>query len=142
MHSLSGSSAAVCGNHGSVFSFVELNAKVVQPFDRVRGFHYQSLYQLWLCSKVSAAEAVQVMLYRGVVFFVCCLDSAFCHHGVGVTDTKLGNDHNVCACIVCFDGTGGSCSAAADYKDIYVIIDFVKINFFVHQTAFRMKHFC
>ena len=106
MHSLSGGSTTVRGDHGSIVFFVELNAKIIQPFNCIRSFHYKSLYQLWLCSKMSAAEAVQIMLYRRIVFFVSCLDSAFCHHGVGITDTKLGHDHYVGTCIVCFDGTG------------------------------------
>ena len=41
---------------------------------------------------MSAAEAVQIMLYRRIVFFVSCLDSTFCHHGVGITDTKFSHD--------------------------------------------------
>ena len=125
----------MCGDHGSIVFLVKLNAKIVQPFNCIRSFHYKSLYQLWLCSKMSAAEAVQIMLYRRIVFFVSCLDSAFCHHGVGITDTKLCNDHNVSTCIMCFDCTGRTCTAAADYKYIYIIINFCKVNFFVDQTA-------
>ena len=136
MHSLSGGTAAMCSDHGSVFCFIKLNTKVVEPFDRIRCFHYQSFYQLRFCGKMSASKAVQIMLYRGIIFFICCLDPAFCHHGVGITDTELCNDHNVGTCVVGLDGTGRACSATADDQYIYIIIDFCKIDFFVEQTAF------
>ena len=125
----------MCGDHGSIVFFVELNAKIIQPFNCIRSFHYKSLYQLWFCSKMSAAEAVQIMLYRRIILFVCSLDTALCHHCVGITNTKLCNDHNVCTCIVCFNGTRRTCTATADHKYIYVIINFCKVNFFVDQTA-------
>ena len=135
MHSLSGSSTAVCCDHCSVFCLIKLNAKVVQPFDRIRSFHYKSFYQFRFCSKMSAAEAIQIMLYRRIVLFVSCLDTTFSHHCIGITDTKLCNDHNVSTCIMCFDCTGRTCTAAADHKYIYIIINFCKVNFFVDQTA-------
>ena len=135
MHSLSGSTATVCSNHGSVFCFIKFNTKIVKPFNGIRSFHYQSLYQFRFCCKMSAAEAVQIMLYRRIILFIRCLDTALCHHCVGITDTKLCNDHNVCTCVVCLNGTGRTCTAAADYKYIYIIINFCKINFFVDQTA-------
>ena len=126
----------MCSDHGSVFCFIKLNTKVVEPFDRIRGFHYQSFYKLWFCGKMSASKAVQIMLYRGIIFFICCLDSAFCHHGIGITDTELCDDHNVGTCVMSLDGTGRACSATADDEYIYIIIDFCKIDFFVEQTTF------
>ena len=135
MHSLSGSTAAVCGNHGSVFCFIKFNTKVIEPFDGIRSFHYQSLYQFWFCSEMSAAKTVQIMLYRRIVLFVSCLDTTFSHHCIGITDTKFCNDHNISTCIMCFDCTGRTCTAAADHKYIYIIINFCKVNFFVDQTA-------
>ena len=47
--------------------------------------------------------------------------------------TKI--DYDVCTCIVCFNGTRRTCTAAADYKYIYIIINFCKVYFFVDQTA-------
>ena len=135
MHSLSGSTAAVCGNHSSVFCFIKFNTKVIKPLNGIRSFHYQSLYKFRFCCKMSAAEAVQIMLYRRIILFICSLDTALCHHCVGITDTKLCNDHNVCTCIVCFNGTGRTCTATADHKYVYVIINFCKVNLFVDQTA-------
>ena len=142
MHSLSGSSATVCGYHSSISVFIKFNTQFVQPFDRIRCFHYQSLYQFRFCCEMSAAEAVQIMLYRRVIFFICCLDSAFSHHGVGITDTQFGNDHNICACVMCFDGTGRTCSTATDNEYIHIIIYFFDIYFISHQTACGMKHIC
>ena len=127
---------AMCGDHGSVFCFIKLNTKVVEPFDRIRCFHYQSFYKLRFCGKMSSSKAVQIMLYRGIIFFICCLDPTFCHHGVGITDTELCNDHYVSTCVVSLDGTGRACTATADDQYIYIIIDFCKIHFFVEQTAF------
>ena len=82
------------------------------------------------------------MLYRRIILLVSCLDAALCHHGIGITDTKLRDDHNISACIVGLNGTGRACSAAADHQHIHVIIDFCKIDLLIHQTAGGMKHFC
>ena len=84
---------------------------------------------------MSAAKTVQIMLYRRIILFISCLDSTFSHHCIRITDTKFGNDHNICPCVVCLDRTGRTCTTATDDKYIYVIINFCKINFFVHQTA-------
>ena len=127
MHSLSGGTAAVGGDHISLCVLVKHNTQLVQPLNRVRGFHNQSSQQFRPCCKMSAAESIQIVLYRGVIFLVCCLDTALCHHGVGITDTQFCDDHNVCACLVSFDRSGRTCSAAADHQHVHVIIHFVQI---------------
>ena len=91
---------------------------------------------------MAASEAIQIMLYRGIVFFICCLDSSFCHHGIGITDTKLCYDHNICTGVMCLNCTGRTCPATADDQHIYIIINFGKVYIFCHQTACRMKHLC
>ena len=136
MHSLSGGTAAMCGDHCSVVCFIKLNSKVVEPFDRIRSFHYQSFYQFRFCCKMSASKAVQIMLHRRIVFFICRLDSAFCHHGVCIADAEFCNDHDIGTCIMCLDSAGRSCTATTDHKYIYIVIDFCKIDFFVEQAAF------
>ena len=91
---------------------------------------------------MAASEAIQIMLYRGIVFFICCLDSSFCHHGIGITDTKLCYDHNICTGIMCLNCTGRTCPATTNDQYIYIIINFGKVNLFLHKTACRMKHIC
>ena len=53
------------------------------------------------------------MLCWRIIFLICCLDTTLCHHGVGITDTKLGNDHYVCACLVCLNCCRCTGTAAA-----------------------------
>ena len=130
------------GDHGSICLFIKLNTQFIEPFDRIRGFHNQSLHQLWFCREMSAAEAIQIVLYRRIILLVCCLDSAFCHHGIGIADSEFGYDHNVCACVMCFNGTGRTCSTAADYKHIHIIINFCKVNLFMNQPTRGMQHLC
>ena len=141
MHSLSGGTAAVGRYHPSVCVLVKHNAQFVQPFDRVRRFHYKAFYQFRLCSKMSASECVQIMLYRRIIFLICRLDTAFGHHRIRIANTEFCHDHYICACIVRFDGTGGTCAAAADHKHIYVIIHLRNVNLLLHKTACRVKHF-
>ena len=115
----------MCSDHGSVFCFIKLNTKVVEPFDRILGLPLPVFLQAPVCGKMSASKAVQIMLYRGIIFFICCLDPTFCHHGVGITDTELCDDHNVGTCVMSLDGTGRSCSATTDDEYIYIIIRFL-----------------
>ena len=142
MHSLSGCTAAMGRYHTSVPILIKHDAKLVQPFDCVRRFHDKTFYQFRPCSKMSAPKAVQIMLYRGIIFLICCLDTAFCHHGIGVSNPKFCYDHHIGACIVGFDGTGRAGAAAADDKHVYIIINFRNINIFVQNTAGRVEHFC
>ena len=128
MHTFSGCSAAVCCYHTAVLIFIEHNAEVFQPGDCIRSFHNQFAEQFRSCSKVSAAERIQIMLCRGIVFFVRCLDSTFCHHGVCITNSQFGGNHNVCASLVCFDRCRRTCSAGTDNEYVYVVIYFVKVN--------------
>ena len=132
----------MCGYHSSVFFFIKFHAKFIEPFDCIRSFHDKSFYKLWLCSKMSAAKTIQIMLYRRIIFFICCLDSSFRHHCIGITNTKFCNDHDICTCIVGFNGTGRASSATANDKYINIIIYFCKIYRFTHQTTCRMKHCC
>ncbi len=78
MHTFSGCSAAVCCYHTAVLIFIEHNAEVFQPGDCIRSFHYELAKQFRSCSKMSAAECIKIMLCRGVILFVCCLDTTFC----------------------------------------------------------------
>ena len=48
-------------------------------------------------------EVIDEVDRRRVVGLIGSLNAAFCHHGVGIADTQLGDDHNVSACFVCFD---------------------------------------
>ena len=89
---------------------------------------------------MTAAESVEVVLYRGVILLVCSLDTALSHHCVSVTDTKLCNDHYVSACIVSLDSAGRTCSAAADNEYVYVVIDLGDINLICHKAACGMEH--
>ena len=128
MHTFSGCSAAVCCYHTAVLIFIEHNAEVFQPGDCIRSFHYELAEQFRSCSKVSATECIKIMLCRGVILFVCCLDTTLSHHGVCITDTEFCCDHNVSACLMCLDRCRRTCSAGTDNEYIYVVIYFVKVD--------------
>ena len=131
VHPLSGGSAAVCGNHPAVLVLIKHNAQVIEPLDCVRCFHNQAAQKLGSCRKMSAAEGVQIMLLRRIIFLIRSLDTALCHHGVGVTDTKLGHHHNVGTCLMRLDSCGRTGSAAADDQNIHIIIYFIQINRYI-----------
>ena len=44
-YSVARAKTVVIATGGSVFCFIKLNTKVVEPFDRIRCFHYQSFYK-------------------------------------------------------------------------------------------------
>ena len=89
---------------------------------------------------MSAAKAVQIMLYRRIVLLICSLNAAFRHHRIGITDTELCYDHNISACIVRFDGAGGTGSAASDHQYVYVIVNLCNINILICDTACGVEH--
>ena len=62
VHSLSGSAAAVGGDHRAVGSLVEFHAQIVEPLNRLGSFGNQLVEQLGLCGKVSAAERVEIVI--------------------------------------------------------------------------------
>ena len=139
MHTLAGSAAAVGGNHFAVFILIEHNAQFIQPLDRIRGFHHQPPQQLGTGSEVTAAEGVQIVLHGRITGLVGSLNAAFCHHGIGIADTQLGDHHYIGAGLMRFDGRGSACSAAADDQNIHIVVDLLKVNIFIQQTAVGME---
>ena len=117
------------GDHSAVLVLVELHAQVVQPLDGFGSLGDQTVKQFGLCSKMAAAESVQIVDSGRIVGLVGCLDAALCHHGVGVAQAELSDDHNLGTGIVSLDGCGSTGSAAADDEDIGVIIGVLQINF-------------
>ncbi len=141
VHSLTRSTAAVSGNHVAFCVLIELNAQILEPFNAVRSFGNQLINQFLIRSKVAAAVAVQEVLCRRVVRLVRSLDTAFCHHGVCITDTQLGNDHNLFACVICLDGSRCTGTAAADDQNVGLIVRAGQIRQIILQTAVRLEHF-
>lgn len=70
--------------HRTVRFLIEHHAQIVQPFYGAGAFSYQFIEQFRHIFKVSAAKRVDIMDHRRIVFLVCRLNSALCHHGVGV----------------------------------------------------------
>ena len=118
------------GDHPSIFILIKHYAQIIEPLDGVRRFHDQPLQQFRPCGKMSAAESVQIMLDRRIIFLVRRLDAALCHHGVGVADPKLGDDHHIRPGFICLNSRGSACAAAADHQHVHVIIHFVKVDLF------------
>ena len=88
---------------------------------------------------MTAAESVNVVDRRGIVGLVSRLNSALRHHGVGVTDTKLGDNHGVCPCIESLDRCRGACSAAADDENVNVIFRVRKVDILTENTACTLE---
>ena len=135
MHSLPGGSAAVRCYHVALFIFVEHNAKLVQPLNSIRCFHYESAKKFRPCGKMAAAKRIQIMLYRRIILLVRSLNAALCHHCVRIANAQLCHNHNICACLMSLDCSRGTCASASDDKDIHIIIHFIQVDFFVQQTA-------
>ena len=139
VHSLSRSAAAVRGYHIAVFVLIEHNAEIGQPFDSRRRFVNKHFQKLGLSGKVSAAERVEVVNRRAVVFFIGSLNTAFRHHRVCVAYTKLGNYHYVCAVGVCGNSRARTCAAAAYYKHVYVVSGVFEVDIQTERSRFALQ---
>ena len=123
VHSLARCAAAVRGNHRSVLCFIKLNAQIIEPLNCLGGIAYQFCQQLFLCREMSAAESVNKVDCRRIVFFIRRLDSALCHHCVCITDTQLCDNHCFRTGIIRLDCRRRTCAAAADNKYVNIIIN-------------------
>jgi hypothetical protein len=77
--------------------------------------------------------------HRRVVILVRGLDAALCHHGVGVADAKLGDDHHVRPAVVRLDRGRGAGAAAADDQHVDVIVDLRQIDIDAADAAFALQ---
>ena len=127
------------GDHGAVLFLVEHNTEIVKPFDCARSVADKLLEKLGLIAEVTAAESVNIVDCRRIIRLVSRLDSALRHHGVGVADTKLGDDHRVCTGVKSFDRCRRACSAAADDENVNVIFRVRKVNILAENTACTFK---
>ena len=71
---------------------------------------------------MAAAECVQIVDSRAVIGLISRLDAAFRHHGIGVANPQLGDNHRLRAGVVSLDGSRGAGAAAADDQHIHVVI--------------------
>ena len=90
---------------------------------------------------MAAAKSVKVVLGRRVVGLVGSLDSAFGHHCVGVANAELCDKQNFGAGLAGHNRGAGSRSASADYKNISLVVDVVKVDFFGLDAGLGLKHF-
>ena len=139
MHSLSGRSSAMGCNHGSVGHFIKLDTEITEPFDRFWSFADKLAEKFRLSCKMTSAKCVKIMLRGRVIFLIGGLNSAFRHHSISISDAQLGNNHNFCACVICFNCGGSSCSSSSDYKHINVINRILQIRFIILKAAVRLK---
>ena len=142
MHSLSGCTATVGGNHSSVSFLVKLNAKLGKPLNCLGSITHELGKQLSLSGKVSATECVNKVYCGGVVGLICRLNTALCHHCVCIAHTKLGNDHNISTRLVCLNSRRCTCSATADNENVCLVIGLVKAYAVSGNTAMSLKYLC
>ena len=110
--------------HIAVFIFIKKATKLVKPLDSVGSLHNKASEKLRSCGKMSAAESVEIVLNGRIVGFIRCLNTAFRHHCVRVTDAQLCCNDNSCAGSVCLNGGGSSGTACSDYQNIRIKINF------------------
>lgn len=122
-------------DHAAVGVLVEHDAQVVEPLDGVGRFHDQAAQQLRPGGEMTAAESVQIVLDGRIVLLVGGLNATLGHHGVGVADAQLGDDHDLRPRLVGFDGSAGARAAAADDQNVHVIVDLVQVGRAAQQTA-------
>ena len=113
-------------DHGAVLSLVELYTELGKPADCVRSFINQLVKKVLLSCEMSAAECIQEVLSRRVIRLISSLNTAFCHHGVGITHTKLGYNGNLCTIVVCFDCCCTAGTAATDDQYVGIVVRFSK----------------
>ena len=118
MHSLSGSTTTMCGNHVAILVLIEFNAQLVQPLNAIRSFGYELINEFLVCCEVTAAVSIQKVLCWGIVRLVSSLNTTFCHHGVCITNSQLGYHHNSLTCFICFDCSRCTSTAAADDQNV------------------------
>ena len=64
MHTLAACSTTVSCYHCTVWHFIKLNTKVVQPFNYTWSLIYKCVYKLWFSVKVTATKSVKIVLGR------------------------------------------------------------------------------
>ena len=129
------------GDHGAVGCLIEFNAELVEPLDGLRRVADQLGQQLALGGEMAAAEGIEKVDGRRIVGLVGRLDTALGHHGVGVADAQLGDDHGFGARAVGLDGSRGARAAAADDQHVNVVADIRKRNILCPNAAVRLQHF-
>ena len=127
------------GNHCAVRFLIELHAEIIKPLNSLGSVIYELIKQFGLCGKVTAAECVDIVLCRGIVRLIRSLNTALCHHCICVTDSEFCDNHSACAVIVSLDSCGCTCSAAADNKNINIIVNLVEVDFFIFYSAVCLK---
>ena len=142
MHAFAGGPAAVSRYHDALFIFIKHYAEVVQPLDGQRPVVDQALQQFRFVGIMAAAQSIKIMNSRRVIFLICCLNAAFCHHRIGIAHSELRHQEHFCTGFIGFDCCGSACAAAADDQDVHIIIDAVEIYFITLDTAVGLQEFC
>ena len=91
---------------------------------------------------MTAAECVNKVNCRGVIGLIGSLNAAFCHHGVSIAHTKLGNDHNVSTCFVCFDRSRCTGTAATDDENVGFVVRLIEIYAVSSNAAVSLQKCC
>ena len=128
-------------DHHAFFIFIKHHAEVVQPLDGQRPVVDQPLQQFRFVGIMAAAQSVEIMNSRRVIFLIRCLNAAFCHHRIGLAQFELRHQEHFCTSFICFDCCGSASAAAADDQDVHIIIDAFKIYFIALDTAVGLQDF-
>ena len=128
------------GYHSAVRLLVKHNAEVVEPLYGAGSFGNELFKQLGNVLEVTASQCVKVVDSGGIAGLIGSLDAALSHHGVCVAVAELGNDHYVCAVLLCHYRRRGACSAAADDENVNIVVRLCKVNVARLDAAVRLKH--
>ena len=139
MHPFAGGAAAVRCDHSAVGRFIKFNAEIIQPLNRLRSIAHKLCKQFSFCGIVPAAERIDKMDGGRIVWLIRRLNTALCHHGIGIAHAQLCDNHGFRAGIVRLNCRGSTCAAAADDKHIHIICHIGEINILRLDTAVRLQ---
>ena len=127
------------GLQGPVIFLVVHDTQVFVPLDHLGCIHDQRFYQVGVVGVVPAPHDVQVVNAGSVVGLGGRLDSSLSHHGVGVTEAKLGDQQHVCAPVLGHERRGGAGSAAAHHQHVHLVVHLAEVHIRRIHPGMRLK---
>ncbi|CCZ20071.1 unknown [Candidatus Apopatosoma intestinale] len=141
MHTLARGTAAVSCYHCAVGRLVKFHAEIIEPFYSLRRIANELCEQFALCRIVTAAESIDKMDSGRIIGFISRLNSALCHHRIGIAYAQLCDNHRLCAGIIRLYCRGSTCAATTDDEYIDIICDIREVYVTRLYAAVRLQHF-
>ena len=107
---------------------VDHRPQALEPGDHARGIADQGLDEIRIVAEASAANHIEVVHGRRIVFLVGGLDPALSHHRVGVAEAELGDQQHLGTVFLSQERGAGTRPATADDQ-----ADFIGREIFSHN---------